>query len=67
MVSTEYGEKERISFQLSFCKLFTLITVFLWFFFKDFFIQDINAGLKDEADIPEQLVSTLLFNFKSCL
>lgn len=25
-------------------------------FVKDFFIQDINAGLKDETEIPDQLV-----------
>lgn len=34
----------------------------LWFWlYQDFFIQDINAGLKDETEIPEQLVS-ILFN-----
>lgn len=47
--------------QLNFCEHFTWITVLLWscfVFVKDFFIQDINAGLKDETEIPEQLVST---------
>lgn len=34
-----------------------LINTTLWFWFcQDFFIQDINAGLKDETEIPEQLV-----------
>ena len=32
----------------------------IWFVFaKDFFVEDINAGLKDETETPEQLVSTL--------
>lgn len=55
------GRREGSVFQLNFCELFKLITVLLWFcvfFVKDFFIQDINAGLKDETEIPEQLVST---------
>lgn len=40
----------------------------LFCFVKDFFIQDINAGLTDETEIPEQLVSTLtIFDFTECL
>lgn len=53
------GRRKGSVFQLNFCEVFKLITVLLWFcvfFVKDFFIQDINAGLKDETEIPEQLV-----------
>lgn len=41
-------------------KLMIFMCFFVCFVFliKDFFIQDINAGLKDETEIPEQLVST---------
>lgn len=45
-------------FHLNFCEFFTLITCYHFVFVKDFFIQDINAGLKDETEIPDQLVST---------
>lgn len=37
--------------------------IFFWFFLKVYFVQDINAGLKDVAEIPEKQVSTL-FGFK---
>lgn len=40
-----------------------LIICYDFGFVKDFFIQDINAGLKDEMENPEQLVS-ILFNTK---
>lgn len=55
------GRRHGSVFQLNFCELVTLIMVLLWFgfvFIQDFFIQDINAGLKDETEIPEKLVST---------
>ncbi|XP_029425544.1 tRNA:m(4)X modification enzyme TRM13 homolog [Nannospalax galili] len=47
--------REEAVLQLNFCELpINYCSGFV--FIKDFFIQDINAGFKDETDIPEQLV-----------
>lgn len=54
------GERKKQFFRLIVFS-FILILCYGVFFCQDFFIQDINAGLKDETEIPEQLVS-VLFN-----